>query len=69
MVRPCTGQGLKYLSHTYCSKVVVVDLSDRGVEDWDVSVQSPLSLGLMGEILNTARAYDIKGFIKATVPV
>lgn len=68
-VRPGTAQGLKYLSHTYHSKVVVVDLSDRGVEDWDVSAQTPLSFGLMGEVLNTARAYDIKGFIKATVPV
>lgn len=69
LVRPGTGQGLKYLSHTYRSKVVVVDLSDREVEDWDVSAPSPLSPGFMAEILNTARAYDIKGFIKATVPV
>lgn len=69
LVRPGTGQGLKYLSHTYHSKAVVVDLSDRGIEDWDGSAQSPLSLGLMGEILNTARAHNIKGFIKATVPV
>lgn len=60
---------MKYFSHTYHSKVVVVDLSDRGREDWDVSAQSPLSLGLMGEILSTARAHNIKGFIKATVPV
>lgn len=57
------------MSHTYHSKVVVVDLSDRGIEDWDVTAQSPLSLGLTGEILNIARAYNIKGFIKATVPV
>lgn len=48
---------------------MVVDLSDRGMGDWDVSAWTPLSLGLMGEILNIARACDIKGFIKATVPV
>lgn len=52
---------------TYRSKAVVVGLSDRGIED--ASAQSPLSLGLMGEISNTARARDIKDFIKATVPV
>lgn len=61
-------QALKHFSHTYHSKVVVVDLSDRGVEDWDVSAQTSLSLDLMSEILNIARACDIKGFIKATVP-
>lgn len=50
-------------------KVVVVDVSDRGMGHWDVSAQTSLSLSLMHEILNAARACDIKGFIKATVPV
>lgn len=61
--------GTEIFLPVYHSKAVVVGLSGRAMGLWDVSAQTPLSLGLMGEILNTARACDIKGFIKATVPV
>jgi len=58
----------KYLSYTYRSQTAVVELSDKETGAWDVSAQASLSLDLVGEHLNTARACYIKGFIKATVP-